>query len=112
MLYSNTLTSIPSPDITKKDLEIRSLCLPSCLASLYRKEKNYLVNAVQGSLIKKNSKTGASIIPLTILSSFKLSVTLMTSGGRKVEVGRAVPDYKYVRHKPESELLTSQAEYS
>ena len=36
----------------------------------------------------------------------------MTSGGREVDVGGAVPDYKYVRNKPESGFLTGQAEYS
>ena len=36
----------------------------------------------------------------------------MTSGGREVDVGGAVPDYKYGRNKPESEFLTGQAEYS
>ena len=36
----------------------------------------------------------------------------MTSGGRKVDVGGVVPDYKYVRNKTESEFLTGQAEYS
>ena len=36
----------------------------------------------------------------------------MTSGGREVDVGGAVPDYKYVRNKSESEFLTGQAEYS
>ena len=36
----------------------------------------------------------------------------MTSGGREVDVGGAVPDYKYVRNKPESGFLTDQAEYS
>ena len=39
-------------------------------------------------------------------------ITGMTSGGREVDVGRAVPDYKYGRNKPESEFLTGQAEYS
>ena len=29
-----------------------------------------------------------------------------TQGGRKVDIGRAVPDYKYVHNKPESEFLT------
>ena len=36
----------------------------------------------------------------------------MTSGGREVDVGGAVPDYKYGHNKPESEFLTGQAEYS
>ena len=36
----------------------------------------------------------------------------MTSGGREVVVGGAVPDYKYVHNKPESEFLTGQVEYS
>ena len=36
----------------------------------------------------------------------------MTSGGREVDVGEAVPDHKYRRNKPESEFLTGQAEYS
>ena len=36
----------------------------------------------------------------------------MTSGGREVDVGGAVPDYKYGCNKPESEFLTGQAEYS
>ena len=36
----------------------------------------------------------------------------MTSGGRKVDVGGTVPDYKYGCNKPESEFLTGQAEYS
>ena len=36
----------------------------------------------------------------------------MTSGGREVDVGGAVPDFKYGRNKPKSEFLTSQAEYS
>ena len=33
----------------------------------------------------------------------------MMSGGHEVDVGRAVPNYKYV---PQSEFLTSQVEYS
>ena len=33
----------------------------------------------------------------------------MMSSGHEVDVGRAVPDYKYV---PQSEFLTSQVEYS
>ena len=36
----------------------------------------------------------------------------MASGGREVDVGGVVPDYKYVHNKPESEFLTGQAEYS
>ena len=39
----------------------------------------------------------------------------MMSGGRKVDVGGVVPhvpNYKYGLNKPESEFLTSQAEYS
>ena len=36
----------------------------------------------------------------------------MTSGGREVDVGGAVPDYKYGRNKPQSEFLTGEAEYS
>ena len=39
-------------------------------------------------------------------------ITWMTSGGREVDVGGTVPDYKYVRNKPESGFLTGQAEYS
>ena len=36
----------------------------------------------------------------------------MTSGGREVDMGEVgVPDYKYVRNKPESEFITGQAEY-
>ena len=35
----------------------------------------------------------------------------MTSGGRKVNVWRAMPDYKYM-YLPGSEFLTGQAEYS
>ena len=38
--------------------------------------------------------------------------TPMTSGGHKVDVEGAAPDYKYGRNKPESEFLTSLAEYS
>ena len=41
-----------------------------------------------------------------------LYITWMTSGGHKVDVGGAVPDYKYRRNKPETEFLTCQAEYS
>ena len=36
----------------------------------------------------------------------------MTSGGREVDVGGEVPNFKYGRNKPESEFLTGQAEYS
>ena len=36
----------------------------------------------------------------------------MTSGGHEVDVGGALPDYKYVRNKPESGFLSGQAEYS
>ena len=39
----------------------------------------------------------------------------MTSGGWEMNVcggGGAVPDYKYGRNAPESDFLTSQAEYS
>ena len=36
----------------------------------------------------------------------------MMSGGREVDVGGVVPDYKYGHNKPESEFLTGQAEYS
>ena len=35
----------------------------------------------------------------------------MASGGHEVDVG-AVPDYKYVHNKPESEFLTGIVEYS
>ena len=35
----------------------------------------------------------------------------MKSGGRKVDVERAVPNYKYVHNKTDSEFLTGQAEY-
>ena len=31
---------------------------------------------------------------------------------RNVDVGRAVPDYKYMHNKAESKFLTSQAEHS
>ena len=34
------------------------------------------------------------------------------SGGREVDIGGPLPDYKYVHNKSESELLTRQAEYS
>ena len=33
------------------------------------------------------------------------------SGGCEVDVGGAVPDYKYRCNKPEGEFLTGQAEY-
>ena len=35
----------------------------------------------------------------------------MKSGGHKVDVGGAVPDYKYVHNKPESKFVTGQVEY-